>query len=140
MSEPQIVIDTNVLVAALKSRKGASHRLLSLVGSGRFDLHLSVPLLFEYEDVLKRGEFGFVSTAVEAVLDYLCSIARQQDIHFLWRPYLRDPKDDLLLELAVASQCSHIVTFNTADFAGIGRFGLQALWPADFLYQIGEKP
>lgn len=140
MSIPQIVLDTNVLVAALKSRRGASHRLVSLVGCDRFDLHLSVPLLFEYEDVLKRSEFGFAPTAVETVLDYLCSIAQQHDIHFLWRPYLRDPKDDLLLELAVASQCSHIVTFNTADFTGVGRFGLQALWPADFLFQIGEKP
>jgi predicted nucleic acid-binding protein len=98
-----------------------------------------VPLLFEYEDVLRREVTGLKSADVDAVLDYLCSASRQQEIHFLWRPCLRDPKDDMVLELAVASQCMHIVTFNTADFGDIQRFGLSALWPAEFLRLLGEK-
>jgi putative PIN family toxin of toxin-antitoxin system len=136
----RIVLDTNVVFAALRSRRGASFRLLSLVGSDRFDVYLSVPLLFEYEDVLKRETTGLMPADVDVVLDYLCGIAEQQEIHFLWRPCLRDPKDDMVLELAVASQCTHILTFNTADFGGVDRFGLTALWPADFLRLLGEKP
>jgi len=136
----RIVLDTNVVFAALRSRRGAAFRLLSLVGAGMFDVYLSVPLLFEYEDVLRRGTTGLEPADVEVVLDYLCGASRRQEIHFLWRPCLRDPKDDMVLELAVASQCTHIVTFNTADFGGIERFGLQALWPAEFLRLLGEKP
>jgi putative PIN family toxin of toxin-antitoxin system len=134
------VLDTNVVFAALRSRRGASFRLLSLVGTGLFDVHLSVPLLFEYEDVLKRTGTGLTLADVDAVLDYLCGISLRQEIHFLWRPCLRDPKDDMVLELAVTSQCTHIITFNTADFSGSDRFGLQVLRPADFLQLLGEKP
>jgi putative PIN family toxin of toxin-antitoxin system len=140
MSLPQIIIDTNVLVAGLKSRRGASFKLLSLVGSGLFEVHLSVPLVFEYEDVLARERIGISADDADAVLDFICGFSKHQSIYFLWRPYLKDPKDDLVLEVAVASQCTHIVTFNTKDFLGIGRFGIQALWPADFLLQIGVQP
>ncbi len=137
MGKFRITIDTNVLVAGLRSRDGASFRLLSLVDSGRFSVALTVPLLFEYEDVVKREHLGIALASAEAVLDYLCAIASHHQVHFMWRPYLRDPKDDLVLEAAVASEATHIVTFNTKDFEGVGRFGLQALWPADFLIQLG---
>ncbi len=140
MSSIKIIIDTNVLVAALKSRRGASFKLLSLVDSGLFEVHLSVPLAFEYEDVLNRDNLGISADDADTVLDFICGVAKHQSVYFLWRPYLRDPKDDLVLEVAVASQCTHIVTFNTKDFVGIGRFGIQALWPADFLLQIGVQP
>ncbi len=101
---------------------------------------MSVPLVFEYEDVLKRAALGISENDADAVIDYICRVATHHTIHFLWRPYLPDPKDDLVLEVAVAAQCTHIVTFNTKDFVGVGRFGLQALWPADFLLQIGVFP
>ncbi|MFT4257373.1 MAG: putative toxin-antitoxin system toxin component, PIN family [Pseudoxanthomonas sp.] len=140
MTIPSIVLDTNVLVSALKTRRGAAFRLLSLTGTGLFDIHLSVPLLFEYEDVLRRSEIGIGAADAEAVLDYLCGVARKQEIHFLWRPWLRDPKDDMVLELAVASACSHIVSFNTADFAGSGKFGIPVVRPADFLQSLEVKP
>lgn len=139
MAIPQIILDTNVLVAGLKSRRGASFRLLSLLGSELFEVHLSVPLVFEYEDVLNRAALGISKNDSDAILDFVCGVAKHQNIYFLWRPFLRDTKDDLVLEVAVASQCTHIVTFNTKDFAGIGRFGIQALWPADFLLQIGVQ-
>ncbi len=137
MSKPALILDTNVLVAGLKSRRGASFKLLSLIDSGLFTLHLSVPLAFEYEDVLNRSDLGISVPDSEALLDFICSIAIHQPIFYLWRPYLKDAKDDMVLEAAVAAQASHIVTFNTKDFAGIGRFGIQALWPADFLIQLG---
>jgi putative PIN family toxin of toxin-antitoxin system len=140
MPVPQIILDTNILVAALKSKRGASFKLLSLINMGLFDVHLSVPLVFEYEDVLSRERMGVSPEDANLVLDFICASSEHQNIYFLWRPYLKDPKDDLVLEVAVASQCTHIVTFNTKDFAGIGRFGIQALWPADFLLQIGVQP
>ena len=134
------MIDTNVLLSALRSRRGASFQLLSKLDAQLFEMCVSVPLVFEYEDVLKRQALGICENDAEAVIDYICRIATHHAIHFLWRPYLPDPKDDLVLEVAVAAQCTHIVTFNTKDFVGVGRFGLQALWPADFLLQIGVIP
>jgi predicted nucleic acid-binding protein len=111
--------------------------LLSLIDSGLFDIAVTVPLVFEYEDVLKREPLGIGLQAAEDVLDYICAIASKHNVYFMWRPYLRDSKDDMVLEAAVAAEATHIVTFNTKDFQGVGRFGVQALWPADFLLQIG---
>lgn len=138
MTAFNIIIDTNVLVAALRSRDGASFKLLSLIDSGLFNLAVTVPLVFEYEDVLKREQLGVVAEAAENVLDYICQVASKHNVYFMWRPYLRDAKDDMVLEAAVTAEATHIVTFNTKDFQGVGRFGVQALWPADFLLQIGS--
>jgi putative PIN family toxin of toxin-antitoxin system len=137
MSSFRIILDTNVLVAGLKSRRGASFKLLTLIDSGLFSLHLSVPLAFEYEDVLNRSDLGISAPDSQALLDFICKLATHQPIFYLWRPYLKDAKDDMVLEAAVAAQARHIVTFNTRDFVGVGRFGVQALWPADFLVQLG---
>lgn len=139
MKNFKIIIDTNVLVAALRSRDGASFKLLSLINSELFALSVTVPLVFEYEDVIKREHLGIDRPSAEAVLDYFCAVASHHQVYFMWRPYLRDAKDDLVLEAAVAANATHIVTFNTKDFEGIERFGIQALWPADFLSQIGAK-
>ncbi len=133
----RIVLDTNVLVAGLRSRRGASFKLLSLIGEAPFEICLSVPLLFEYEDVLNRAALKVPKSAVEDVLDYLCSVAHLQEIHFLWRPLLKDPKDDMVLELAVASGAAEIVTFNIADFQSVDQFGVQAVTPAKFLVELG---
>ncbi len=133
-----VVIDTNVLVSGLRSRNGGSFQVLRRVGTADFRTHLSVPLLFEYEDVLMRTVAGqFVSPdTVDAVLDYHCSVSSHHVIYFLWRPFLRDPGDDLVLELAVAAQASLIVTHNLRDFAGVERFGIRAISPADFLFLL----
>ena len=140
----QIVLDTNVLVAALRSRNGASFVLLSRVGTpdAGFELNLSVPLVFEYEDVLKREGRGAGLSAVDVddVLDYLCAVGHHRRIFFLWRPVLRDPKDDMLLELAVEAGCHYIVTFNVRDFAGAERFGVKVITPREFLRTLGVLP
>lgn len=137
----QIVIDTNVIYSALKSRRGASYRILSLVGSGKFQTNLSVPLLMEYEDVAKRPPLpGALSTEdIEAVLDYLCNVSNKWQIHYLWRPTLPDPNDEMVLELAVTANCDNIVTFNVADFRDASRFGVHAITPKAFLTEIGES-
>ena len=140
MPAPTIIIDTNVLVAALRSNRGASFKLLSLLSDASFKLALTVPLLFEYEDVLAREILGIDASSANDVLDYLCLVASKHDVHFMWRPCLRDAKDDMVLEAAVSAQASVIVTFNTKDFKGSERFGVQALWPGDFLKQIGVNP
>jgi len=140
MAGPQIVIDTNVLVAAVRSRLGASHRLLSLVGSGQFEISVSVPLVLEYEDVLSRPEFRFLPEDVRDLVDYLCTIGNRRQVYFLWRPHLNDPKDDMVLELAVTVGCNYIVTFNERDFREIEPFELEAIRPVEFLRVIGDIP
>jgi putative PIN family toxin of toxin-antitoxin system len=135
----RVVLDTNVLVAAVRSRRGAAFAVLSRVGQRQFDIALSVPLVLEYEEALLRQlrETGLRKSDVEAILDYLCRVGRHQEIHFLWRPRLPDPEDDMVLELAVAAQCEAIVTFNKRDFDGAGEFGVRVIGPVDLLREIG---
>lgn len=136
---PRIVLDTNVLVAGLRSSLGASNRLLTLVGTGRFTHVVSVALLFEYEAAVMRPESGIrlPHPAINEVLDYLCSAGQRQHIYFLWRPTLPDPSDDLVLEVAVHGHCDRIVTFNTRDFIGSERFGIKIETPSEFLRAVG---
>ena len=131
-----VVLDTNVLVAAMRSRQGASYRLLTLVGSGKFEVSVSVGLVLEYEDALTRKALVGKDDR-DDVLDYVCA-ANKPKVYYLWRPMLRDPNDDLVLELAVAGGCEAIVTFNKRDFAGTERFGIRILSPREFLVEIGE--
>jgi putative PIN family toxin of toxin-antitoxin system len=138
----QVVLDTNVVIAALRSNRGASYALLEMVGKSlRFQINLSVPLLLEYEDVALRDltTTGLTSTDVEDILDYLCSVAGRHSIFYLWRPQLKDPKDDFILELAVRAECDVIVTFNTRDFAGSERFGIRVMTPKEFLTLIRSE-
>ncbi|MFY9268316.1 MAG: putative toxin-antitoxin system toxin component, PIN family [Candidatus Manganitrophaceae bacterium] len=135
----QVVIDTNVFLSALRSRRGASFRLLSLIGHKDFEINVSVPLVAEYEDVAKRvsREVGLAHSDVDDILDYICRVANRRQIYFLWRPYLRDSYDDLVLELAVEAECDFIITYNLPDFAGAERFGVKVITPKEFLKKIG---
>src|SRR6202011_2021703 len=127
---PRVVVDTDVVVAGLRSRRGVAFRLLSKVGKARFEVALSVPLVLEYEDALLRPQRGNLSQAdVDAGLDYFCEVAHLQQIFFLWRPFLPDAKDDMLLELAVAARCQSIITYNVRDFVGARKFGISVLAP-----------
>jgi predicted nucleic acid-binding protein len=122
--------------------RGSAFRLLSLVGMGQFDIHLSVPLVFEYEAVLLR-ELPYLQVtkeAVEAIIDFHCTVATHHSIFFLWRPFLRDPKDDMILELAVKAGCEFIITYNARDFAGVAQFGIRVIEPGAFLQRIGALP
>jgi predicted nucleic acid-binding protein len=140
MPVPDIVIDTNVFIAALRSEHGASYRLLTLVDSGLFTVNISVPLILEYEEVAKRlvGQIGLTADEVDDVLDYICRVARRRTVFYLWRPLLGDPQDDMVLELAVVAKCSHIITYNRRDFEGAERFGIRVATPKAFLQGIGE--
>ena len=136
-----VALDTNVVVAGLRSRRGASFHLLSLVGKAKsFAIALSVPLLLEYEAVLKRQskQIGLSHADIDGVLDYLCHVASLHEVFYLWRPTLRDPKDDMVLELAVGAGCESIITFNTRDFQAASTFALRVERPQSFLKRIGE--
>lgn len=141
MAVPRIVIDTNVFVSALLSQRGASYKLVMLADSGFFQLNLSVPLVVEYEDAAQRilDKTALADNDLHNILDYLCRVSNRHEIFFLWRPFLRDPKDDMVLELAVAAQCSTIVSFNVRDFAGVEQFGLEVITPGQFLRRLGQK-
>ncbi len=134
----RVVLDMSVLVAAFHSRRGASFRLLSRIGTGAFEIAVAVPLIFEYEDVITRELWGVGLTEedVGAVIDYICSVAHPQKIFFLWRPVLRDPGDDLALEIAVAGNCQAIITQNVRDYDRARQFGVRALSPGVFLSEL----
>jgi putative PIN family toxin of toxin-antitoxin system len=135
----QIVLDTNVLIAALRSRRGAAFRLVSLLPAASFEINLSVPLVCEYEEVLPQHQHAMELTTADIVdfHDSLCTIARLHEIFFLWRPMLTDPKDEMLLELAVKARCQYIVTYNTCNFRGAEQFGIAVVTPKTFLEAIG---
>lgn len=144
MSDPgpmRVVLDTSVLVAAARSRQGASFALVSSVPATEFQFCLSVGLYAEWQDVLTRPENLPTGTPPEeaaAFLRYLASQAHLQDIHFLWRPFLPDPDDDMVLELALAANCRYIITHNESDFRGSQQLGVTAILPREFLKLIGK--
>lgn len=141
MCEYQVVIDTNIFFAALYSQRGASYKLLSLIDSGKFGSHISVPLILEYEDVAKRNldQINPSAQEVDDIIDYICMVANRQKIYYLWRPFLKDSKDEMVLELAVAAGCDFIITFNQRDFQGVKEeFGIGVITPKEFLQKIGE--
>ena len=136
-----VVLDSCVLVAGFRSRRGASFRTLELLRDGRFRIAMSVALALEYEAVLVRHahELDLSRSEATALVDFLCGIGRRHEVHFLWRPTLRDPHDEFVLELAAASACQAIVTHNVRDFRGAGAFGVRVVTPAAFLHLIEEE-
>lgn len=138
---PRAVFDTSVLVAAARSRDGASFALVSSIPSPHFEICLSVGLYAEWRDVLTRSEHlppGQTPEDALRFLRFLAGQARFQSIFFLWRPYLPDPNDDMILELAFAADCRYIVTHNIKDFRGCEQLGTEAITPRDFLAMIAK--
>ena len=135
MNNINVVIDTNVLISALRSKQGASHKLLLLLADDAFTPNVSVPLFIEYESVAKRTGLlsGLDSNIINSILDYFLSKSKIRKIFYLWRPFLKDQKDDLVLEVAVESQSEFIITFNTSDFSGCEKFGVKIVTPYEFM-------
>ncbi len=131
----KIVLDSNVIYAALYSNKGASYQILKDVRNGEIIPILTVSLYEEYSDVLRRPPLAndISEKEIEGFLDFFCKRASLQEVFFLWRPFLRDSKDDMVVEAAVASQSKIIITHNIRDFEGIEIFGIEALLPKDYL-------
>ncbi len=138
MAKIRIVLDTNIIFTGLYSTFGGSFQVLRALTVGKIQPVLSVALLFEYEDVLKRNsrKLGLTHWDIDAFLDNMCNLGSFQKIHYLWRPFLPDPKDDHVLELAVASQVKNIATFNAKDFKHVDKFGIKIISPNQLLEEI----
>jgi len=138
----QIIIDTNVLVAALRSINGASFRLLKLLQNKdeRFQINISTSIVLEYEAVLKREihRQNKDISIIDKFIDDIVSAANRYSVFYLLRPYLKDADDDFILELAFTSSADFIVTYNTDNFKKAKSFGVDVINPKEFLQKIGE--
>jgi putative PIN family toxin of toxin-antitoxin system len=134
----QAILDTNVLFAGLYSSAGVSFQILKAVDEGRIQPVISISLLFEYEDVLKRNKENLQlnDEEIDIILDNICALSKFQKIYFLWRPYLKDSGDDHILEVAISSQTQTIVTHYLRDFVGVEKFGVRAITPKQLLKEI----
>ena len=139
----KIVLDTDVVVAGLRSRSGASRQWLYAVLGRRTSLLLSVPLVLQYEEVLLRREqleaTGLNVAEVGEFLDGLCAVAEEVRIDFLWRPGLKDPEDEMVLETAINGRADMLLTFNVRDFAGAWSFALAIEQPGPAWRRYGEE-
>jgi putative PIN family toxin of toxin-antitoxin system len=138
----QIVIDTSVLIAALRSKRGASYRLFEMIGDARWQLNMSVALALEYEAIGKReaNKLGIPDSAIDDIVDVLCERSRHHAAPFRLRPVLPDPDDEFVLELAFVAHCDFIVTHNVRDLRAGERFGIRVLTPGEFLRTMGVQP
>jgi putative PIN family toxin of toxin-antitoxin system len=141
MAVPRLVVDTSVIVAGLRSQLGASNRILTLVAEGHLLPLITTALFLEYEDVLNRPEqrlaTGMGKEDVSGFLAALASAAEPVDVHFMWRPQLADPADELVLEAAVNGRASAIVTHNVRDFLpAAGSFEIEVVTPSVMLKRM----
>lgn len=142
-----IVIDTNVILSALFSKNGASYQLVRWLFETNKKVNIvSIPLVIEFEDVLLRPEHltkykNLTKSDIRRFIDDICTISKHQTIYYLWRPYLSDPKDDMVLETAFNGSADYIITHNIKDFRNVEHtFSIQVITPKLFLKEIGENP
>ena len=138
------VLDTDVIVAAVRSDRGASRIHLIAALQRRYPTLASVPLMLQYESVLTRAEHlaaaGISAADVEVLLDAIAVVAEPIRISYLWRPLLPDPDDDLVLETAVNGRANVVVTFNRRDFEPAAlRFALEVITPAEAVRRLETR-
>ncbi|HEV3307546.1 MAG TPA: putative toxin-antitoxin system toxin component, PIN family [Candidatus Sulfotelmatobacter sp.] len=137
----RVVLDTSVVVATLRTRSGAGNAVLRLVANRRLIGLVSPPLFLEYEDVLKRAEqriaYGLTLEMIDEFLAELAALIEPVEVRFLWRPQVRDPSDEMVLEAAINGRADALVTYNIRDFAVAGvRFAVPVLRPPDLLKMV----
>lgn len=143
ISDMRYALDTDVLVAGLRSATGASHRLLELLDEERFEIVANVSMMLEYESVLKEPDHlraaGFTAEEIDQFLDSLALLIIPVPSFYLWRPALRDPADEHVLEAAINGRADAVVTFNTRHFAQPARrFGIELLRPGEALRRLAR--
>ena len=137
----RLIIDSNVLISAFRSRLGASFALIELVRRERIRMLATPPLFLEYEDVLKRPEQMAVSGLslgdVDTALDALGALIEPVETHLSWRPQLSDPDDEMVLEAAINGRADALVTYNTAHFqVAAARFGVRLARPVEIIREV----
>ncbi len=137
----RVVLDTSVIVSALRSRSGAGNAVLRLIANGRLLLLATPPLFLEYEAVLNRPEqrlsHGLNAEEIDEFLKELAALIEPVEVHFQWRPQLRDPKDEMVLEAAINGRAEALISYNISDFASAGdQFGIPVVHPADLLRKV----
>jgi putative PIN family toxin of toxin-antitoxin system len=141
----RVTLDTNVLVAGVRSRRGASYQVLRSWVRGEFVACASVPLWVEYEAVLKRPEaaaaHGLTGAEIDVLLDTWAPHVDPVELHYTWRPQLRDPKDEMVFETAMNGRAHALVTFDQGDFAKAAQRFRLALWfPRDLVLRLRSEP
>lgn len=136
-----IIIDTNVILSGLSSSNGWSYKLLSMLPSNRFRIFISNPLYYEYESILKNklNRSIYTDSDIDNFLNYVCAVAIKVQIDYLWRPHIKDPYDDHVLEAAFNGKCDYIVTYNIKDFSKAIELGIKAITPKEFIKIIEEE-
>lgn len=145
MKRYRVILDTNVVLAAMRSRVGASHRLLLTLGHPRWQSVVTPALMYEYEDVVRRpgSTPGLSSQEVTAILDQIYHESQRQLVWFSWRPLSPDPDDDLVLEAAIAGACDYVVSFNERHLRAARDFGMKScprLGCSDLSANSNESP
>ena len=133
MEKPyQIVIDTNVILAGLKSNQGASYKLLTILNDQKFEINISTTLIFEYEEILKRKQeqIGLNNQDIEDIINGICFLANPHQLFYIWRPIAKDKDDDF--------QANFIISYNYKDLKPVEKFGISILTPKQFLQILGE--
>ena len=137
----RLVLDTDAVIAGMRSPGGASAAIIRAVRGRQATLLLSVPLALEYEAVCRRPEHrleaGLSVRQVEVFLDAIIALGEPVQTHFLWRPQLRDPNDEMVLEAAVNGRADALVTFNVRDYGTAAtQFGVKVLLPREAITRI----
>jgi len=140
MKRYRLVLDTNVILAAMRSQTGASHRLLLTLGHPHWQSVITPALMYEYEDVARRPGHtpGLSSQDITNILDLIYLQSDRQLVWFSWRPLSSDPGDDAVLEAAIAGGCDFVVSFNERHLRAARAFGIDILRPAELLRLLGE--
>ena len=141
MKRYRVILDTNVILAAMRSKTGASHRLLRTIGHARWQCVVTPALMYEYEDVARRpGNAPDLSPQeITYILDLIYQQSHRQLVWFSWRPLSSDPGDDAILEAAIAGGSDYVVSFNERHLRAAKEFGIEVLTPADLLKLVGER-
>ena len=134
----KLVLDTDVIVAAMRSPSGASAEILRRVRAQQWRMGCSVSLFMEYEAICSRSAHlhaaGWSAQNLDVFMNALAAMIEPVQIHYLWRPQLRDPADEMVLEAAVNSGASALITFNKKHFfIASTLFNLAVLSPSELL-------
>ena len=140
MKRYRVILDTNVILSAMRSQTGASYRLLMTIGHPQWQSVVTPALMYEYEDVARRpGNVpGLTAQDITDILDLIYRNSHRQLVWFSWRPASSDPGDDLVLDAAVAGGCDFVVSFNERHLRAARELGIEVLRPAELLKLIGE--